>query len=73
MTYSGQTGIYVLWDAQAKARPTYVGEGNILKRLADHARRDDRRFAKPLDGYIAVISGSSDGVHKTESLAVSNQ
>src|SRR4051794_12210814 len=66
----GQTGIYVLWDAKAKARPTYIGEGSILKRLADHARRDARRFAQPIDGYIAVVSGSSRGIHKSESLAV---
>jgi hypothetical protein len=26
----GATGGYVIWDARAKARPTYIGEGNIL-------------------------------------------
>jgi hypothetical protein len=66
----GQTGVYVLWDAQAKARPTYIGEGTILKRLSDHAKRDARRFAHPIDGYIAIVSGSSRDIHKTESLAV---
>jgi hypothetical protein len=66
----GQTGVYVLWDAQAKARPTYIGEGTVLSRLASHAKRDGRMFAQPLDGYIAIMSGSSQGIHKTESLAV---
>src|SRR5258706_10073799 len=66
----GATGVYVLWDARAKACPTYIGEGHILKRLADHSRRDGRRFARPLDGYIAVIEGSTRGVHKLESQVV---
>jgi hypothetical protein len=66
----GATGVYVIWDSYAKVKPTYIGEGHILKRLADHSRRDGRRFAKPLDGYIAVVSGSTAGVHKTESLVV---
>jgi len=47
----GEIGVYVLWDALAKARPTYVGEGNILKRLVEHVER----FALPLDGYVAPL------------------
>ena len=31
----GATGVYVFWDARANARPTYIGEGNILKRFTD--------------------------------------
>ena len=61
----GESGIYVLWDGRAKACPTYIGEGNLLKRLGDHSQRNARRFAKPLDGYIAIIGGISRGVHKT--------
>jgi hypothetical protein len=66
----GATGVYVLWDARAQARPTYIGEGHILKRLSDHSQRDGRRFAHPIDGYVATISGSTRGVHKTESQVV---
>ena len=66
----GASGVYVLWDSRAKARPTYIGEGNILQRLANHAKRDARRFACPLDGYTAVIAGSTEGVHKLESYVV---
>jgi hypothetical protein len=66
----GATGVYVLWDARAKARPTYIGEGHILHRLASHSQRDGRRFAKPIDGYVAIIEGSTRGVHKTESQVV---
>jgi hypothetical protein len=49
----GQIGAYVLWDSQAKARPSYIGEGNILKRLVEHVER----FALPLDGYVAPLYG----------------
>jgi hypothetical protein len=66
----GAAGVYVLWDARAKARPTYIGEGNILQPLANHSKRDGRQFPRPLDGYIAVIDGSTDGVHKLESCVV---
>lgn len=37
----GVTGVYVIWDARSKARPTYIGEGNILKRFTDHVKRDN--------------------------------
>ncbi len=47
----GSIGVYILWDRQAKARPTYIGEGNILKRLVEHTNR----FAAPLHGYVAVL------------------
>jgi len=42
----GAVGVYVMWDGQARARPTYFGEGTILKRLAEHPTR----FALPFDG-----------------------
>lgn len=66
----GATGVYVIWDAHAKARPTYIGEGNILKRFSDHVNRNDRTFARPWDGYVALMTGSTHGVHKVESKAV---
>lgn len=47
----GSIGVYVIWDSQAKARPSYIGEGNILKRLVEH----NNRFARPLDGYVALL------------------
>jgi hypothetical protein len=48
----GELGVYVLWDGKAKARPTYIGEGNILRRLVEH----ENKFARPLDGFVAVLS-----------------
>ena len=66
----GATGVYVIWDARAKARPTYIGEGNVLKRFTDHVKRDNRRFAHPWNGYVAIIAGSTRDVHKYESTVV---
>jgi hypothetical protein len=43
----GAVGVYVIWDAHAIARPTYIGEGNILKRFTDHVRRDKRVRQRP--------------------------
>jgi hypothetical protein len=54
----GEIGAYVLWDGQSKARPSYIGEGVILKRLAEHAER----FSPPLDGYAASLEGSPQRV-----------
>ena len=66
----GASGVYVIWDARSKARPTYIGEGNILKRFTDHVKRDNRRFAHPWNGYVAIIAGSTRDVHKYESTVV---
>lgn len=66
----GAVGVYVIWDAHAKARPTYIGEGNVLKRFTDHVERDGRAFPRPWNGYVAVITGSTRNVHKEESRAV---
>jgi hypothetical protein len=51
----GCIGAYVLWDSKAKARPSYIGEGVILKRLTEHVYRLDY----PLDGYAAPVFESS--------------
>ena len=59
----GAVGVYVIWDGQARARPTYLGEGTILKRLAEHSTR----FALPFDGYIAILGDLSSRTAKRES------
>jgi hypothetical protein len=51
----GAVGVYVIWDGQARARPTYTGEGTILSRLAQHSGR----FARSFDGYVAVLGDDS--------------
>jgi hypothetical protein len=44
-------GIYVLWDGNSKARPSYIGEGDIWARLESHREK----FARPISGYIAIL------------------
>lgn len=55
-------GIYVLWDSQAKVRPSYIGEGDILSRLSSHSTK----FAMPLNGYVAVLGNWSRKYFKTD-------
>src|SRR6266480_5227646 len=50
----GEIGVYVLWSGRAKARPSYIGEGNVLSRLISHHGRSSR----PFDGFAAVLSGA---------------
>ena len=68
--YLGARGVYAIWDARAKARPTYIGEGNILRRLTDHVERDGRTFAHPWDGYVSALRGSTSNVHKHDARTV---
>lgn len=56
-------GTYVLWDSQARARPSYIGEGDLLRRLSDHSVK----FAMPLNGYVAVLGDPSRKYFKTDS------
>jgi hypothetical protein len=53
----GCMGTYVIWDSQARARPSYIGEGNILERLVLH--QNEGRLARPLDGYVAVFEANT--------------
>lgn len=58
----GAVGVYMIWDGQARARPTYLGEGTILKRLAEHSTR----FTLPFDGYLANLGDLSSRSAKRE-------
>lgn len=44
-------GVYVIWSGKSRARPSYIGEGDIWSRLAQHRKR----FPRPIDGYAAII------------------
>jgi len=48
----GAIGVYVLWRGRAIARPSYIGEGNILSRLVTHHGNLPNTF----DGFAAVLS-----------------
>ena len=67
-------GVYVIWDGQARTRPTYIGEGNILKRFADHslrsARASVRSFAHPIEGYVAILGERRTRTAKLEAQAL---
>ncbi len=47
----GEVGVYVIWDSQARVRPTYIGEGVIIERLSSQVDR----VAFPVRGYIAIL------------------
>jgi hypothetical protein len=48
----GAIGVYVLWRGRAIARPSYIGEGNILSRLVNHHQNLPNTF----DGFAADLS-----------------
>lgn len=60
--YVGKTGVYVIWAGRSLARPTYIGEGNILKRMGEHAER----FPRPFDGFAAIMGDVSVASRKRE-------
>jgi hypothetical protein len=54
--------VYVIWAGRSIARPTYIGEGAILKRLGDHVGR----FPQPWDGFVAVTGEVGQPTAKRE-------
>ncbi|MGB9720569.1 MAG: hypothetical protein ACPL28_03690 [bacterium] len=57
----GTYGIYVLWHGRAKTRPSYIGQGDILKRFSFHV---DSEMSWPLKGYIAIMGGQHRKTNK---------
>ena len=58
----GAVGVYVLWEDKEDLVPLYIGQGEILKRLGQHAE-----WCKPpADGYIAVLGDFSEKGVKEE-------
>ena len=60
-------GVYVLWDADAKDYPSYIGWGTILRSLAKYAERHDQGSAHPWNCYIAIMKGCTAQATRTES------
>jgi hypothetical protein len=57
-----EIGVYVLWSGKANARPSYIGEGNVLSRFSDHMSKS--WAARPIAGCMAFLkSGSHAKVH----------
>ena len=60
------TGVYVIWDSQAKAVPSYLGQGDLLSRLSKHA--DD--YAFPVRGYVSVHGYDRSAATRNEAIIV---
>ena len=48
-----EMGVYVLWSAHASVRPSYIGEGNVLRRFVDHMGKS--WAARPIHGMMAFL------------------
>jgi hypothetical protein len=59
-------GVYVIWDSQARARPSYIGKGDILSRISSH----HKKFAFPVKGYIALVGNSGKKSENRDALIV---
>ena len=55
----GMTGVYVIWES-TENRPTYIGEGNLLKCFGNHFSADSDLLGLPVEGYVALIGSSQD-------------
>ena len=47
-----ELGVYVLWNGHGQVRPSYIGEGEVMKRFAAHLAAPWAR--PPLDGVIWI-------------------
>ena len=59
----GAIGTYVLWAPQASRRPSYIGEGQILRRFADE---HIARFGAGARGRVTVMSEGSETRRKID-------
>jgi len=59
----GTYGVYVLWHGKAKTRPSYIGQGDVLKRFIYHV---NSQMNWPLKGYIAIIGGQDRKINKKQ-------
>ena len=59
-------GVYVLWGGKSKARPTYIGEGDIWPRLSQHRNK----FPRPIDGYATIVGNQKHVETKLETQIV---
>ena len=56
----GMTGVYVLWSMNARERPSYIGEGDVLSRILSHYTDKEKPFASGLDGYVGALDGHTN-------------
>jgi hypothetical protein len=63
----GAVGVYVLWTKDAVARPSYIGEGNLLRRLNEHVHD---WLGRTGDGYVAILGYTSERPSKFDAEVV---
>ncbi|MCL4750466.1 MAG: hypothetical protein KJ015_09910 [Myxococcales bacterium] len=63
-----EIGVYVLWSGKAAVRPSYIGEGNVLKRFVDHLAKG--WAARPLAGMMTLIPDGTAREAKWRALAI---
>lgn len=56
-TSLAEIGVYVLWSDAAELRPSYVGEGRVVERIAAHLKDVDKPFisSRALAGRVALF------------------
>jgi hypothetical protein len=59
----GATGVYVLWSAKANKKPSYLGEGLLIQRLANE---HIERFGTSACGYAAIMEANTDKRRKAD-------
>src|SRR5262245_38155773 len=63
----GAVGVYVLWTRDAYARPSYIGEGDLLSRINDHVHG---WLGRSGEGYVAVLGYTSERPSKFDAEVV---
>jgi hypothetical protein len=52
------TGVYVLWTRDALARPSYIGEGDVLARILHH--RNEKPWGESVtEGVVAIMTSDN--------------
>lgn len=61
-----EIGVYVLWSLNAIQRPSYIGEGDVVSRVAKHMTDDDKPFAtnNSIAGCVAIIGREKQRVSR---------
>ncbi|MGD0090323.1 MAG: hypothetical protein ABSE73_10425 [Planctomycetota bacterium] len=60
-------GVYCLWSGNAKERPSYLGEGDVLKRIVTDHMRDSNKVGRTVfDGFIAIRGYKPDAQAKED-------
>lgn len=57
-----QKGVYIIWDSSNKAKPSYIGQGKVIDRMAKH----NEKYFHPIDGYLALFTGNKSTKHDVE-------